>query len=64
MEIVYITKNRKCFLITEDSTKFLSLASHWRDVLTPYDKIEFFDSKADAEKKYMIEDIPRFQNEI
>lgn len=64
MEIVYIAKNRKCFLITEDSTKFLSLASHWRDVLTPYDKIEFFDSKADAEKKYMIEDIPRFQNEI
>lgn len=64
MEIVYITKDRKCFLITEDSTKFLSAAPHWREHLTPYDKIEFFDSKADAEKAYLIEDMPKFQNEM
>ena len=54
--LVYISADRKAYLITEDSSKFLSIASEWREKLTPYDRIALYASKEDARKDYPIID--------
>jgi hypothetical protein len=54
--LIYISAERKAYLITEDSRKFLSIASKWKEKLTPYDGITLYKSKEDARKEYQIVD--------
>lgn len=54
--LIYISAERKAYLITEDSRKFLSIASKWKEKLTPYDGITLYTSKEDARKEYQIVD--------
>ncbi|MBQ7898377.1 MAG: hypothetical protein IJ307_00825 [Bacteroidales bacterium] len=55
--LVYISAERKVYLITEDSSKFLSIASEWRERLTPFDGITLYASKEDARKVCPIIDL-------
>ena len=57
--LVYISKDKKCYLITSDSTKFLSFASEWKEKLTPYTGIAIYDSKEAASKDYLIIDFEK-----
>ena len=57
--LIYISPNRKAYLITEDSSEFLSIASEWREKLTPYDGITLYESKEDAKKDYPIIDFEK-----
>ena len=54
--LIYISAARNAFLITEDSSEFLSIASEWKVRLTPYDGITLYKSKKDARKVYPITD--------
>ena len=54
--LVYISTDRKAYLITEDSSKFLSIASGWKEKLIAYDGIALYASKEDARKDYPIID--------
>ena len=54
--LVYISSDRKTYLITEDSSEFLSIVSEWKGKLTPYDGIALYASKEDARKDYPIID--------
>lgn len=54
--LIYISAERKAYLITEDSREFLSIASKWKEKLTPYDGITLYKSKDDARKEYQIVD--------
>lgn len=60
--LIYISADRKAYLITEDSSKFLSIASKWRDRLTPYDGISLYASKEDARKEYPIIDLEQTES--
>lgn len=55
--LIYISAERKAYLITEDSSEFLSIASEWKEKLTPYDGITLYKSKEDARKEYPIIDL-------
>lgn len=54
--LIYISAERKAYLITEDSRKFLSIASKWKEKLTPYDGVALYASIEDALKDYSIID--------
>ena len=54
--LIYISADRKVYLITEDSSEFLSIASEWKERLTPYNGICLFNSKEQAKKVYSIID--------
>ena len=54
--LVYISSDQKTYLITEDSSKFLSIASEWKEKLTPYNGVALYASKEDARKDYPIID--------
>ena len=54
--LIYISAERKAYLITKDSSKFLSIASGWKETLTAYDGIALYASKEDARKDYPIID--------
>ena len=55
--ICYLDKNRKVFLIADSLKEFIESGKHWRNNLLPYDKIELFASKEEANKKYDFYDI-------
>ena len=57
--LIYISADLKVYLITEDSSEFLSIASEWREKLTPYDGITLYASKEDARKEYPIIDFEK-----
>ena len=57
--LIYIASDRNIYLITEDSSEFLSIASGWKEKLTPYDGIALYASKEDARKDYPIIDFER-----
>lgn len=57
MPLVYVSPERRCLLITEDSTSFLSIAPVWRRRLRPYDDVHLFASRSEAEKHYNILDL-------
>ena len=54
--LIYISADRKVYLITKDSSKFLSIASEWRNKLVPFDVITLYESKEEARKEYPIID--------
>ena len=60
--LVYISVDRKTYLITEDSSEFLSIASEWKKKLTPYDGIALYASKEDARKDYPIIDFEKTES--
>ena len=65
--LIYISAERKAYLITEDSSEFLSIASEWKKKLIPYDGIALYASKEDARKDYPIIDFETtdvYQNHI
>lgn len=57
MPLVYVSPERNCLLITEDSTSFLSIAPVWRQRLRPYDGVQLFPSRSEAAKYYNILDL-------
>lgn len=57
--LVYVSADRKAYLITEDSSKILSIASEWKERLTPYDGITLYKSKEDARREYPIIDFEK-----
>ena len=57
--LVYISKDRKCYLITNDSTVFLSIVSDWKSKLTPCTDIVIYSSKEEARKDYQIIDFEK-----
>jgi len=62
--LIYISPNRKCFLITEDSTQFLAIASHWKKHLIPYNGVKLYASKEAAKTAFPITDVvdtPEYQ---
>lgn len=52
--LVYISTDRKCYLITNDATEFLSIVSDWKGRLTPYDGIKLYTSEDKAKEEYDI----------
>ena len=54
--LIYISADRKVYLITDDSSKFFSIASEWRSRLIPYGGIKLYGSKEEAQKEYPIID--------
>ena len=62
--LIYISPTQECFLITEDATQFLSIASEWKTHLTPYDGVRLYPSKAAAMADFPIVNIvdtPEYQ---
>lgn len=57
--LIYIASDRNIYLITEDSSEFLSIASVWKDKFAPYDGITLYASKEDARKEYPIIDFEK-----
>lgn len=55
--LVYISPERNCFLITQDSSRFLSIADRWRSCLSPWAGIRLFASKAQAKEAFNIVDL-------
>lgn len=65
--LVYISKARECYLITEDSRKFLSLVAGWKAEFTPFSGIKIYDSKDSARADFEIIDFektPQYQEMI
>ena len=52
--LYYIDRDRKCYLITENSGEFLEMGRNWREKMVPTDSIEVFANRAEAEQKYRI----------
>ena len=59
--LVYISNKRKCYLITSDSTQFLSMASTWKNTLTDYPDVTVFENKKTAKQEYDIIDFEQTQ---
>ena len=57
--MIYISPEKECFLITEDSSRFLSIASHWRNRLIPYDGVKLYTTKDLAKAEYNIIDFEK-----
>lgn len=57
--LVYISPDKNCYLITNDSTEFLAIVHDWRSRLSPFRKVEIFDSKDQAKEKYDIIDFEK-----
>lgn len=55
--LVYISPKRECFLITEASSTFLSIASSWKEHLVPYSGVTLYPSKEAARAEYPITDV-------
>ena len=52
--LYYIDRDRKCYLITKNSSKLLEMGMNWRKTMVPTDDIEVFADRAEAERKYKI----------
>ena len=59
--LVYISRDRRCYLITKDSQTFLSSVSGWKENLKPCDAVTLFTSKEQAGKVYQIIDFEKTQ---
>lgn len=55
--LIYISPKRECFLITADSSKFLSIASKWREYLVPYENVKLYPTKDAARADFPITDV-------
>lgn len=57
MPICYIDKDKKVFLIADSLKEFIENSKDWKKRLKPYNKIELFASKEEANEKYDFFDI-------
>lgn len=55
--LIYIAPDKACFLITEDGSQFLSIASEWKNHLKPYDGVKIYPSKEAAMADYPITNV-------
>ena len=62
--ICYIDPSKKCFLVAENAGKLLEIADHWKEAMTPYTEIEFFDSLKTAKAKYEFLDITEIKQTL
>ena len=62
--ICYIDANRACYRIAENGEEFLSKVSHWKEELTPYADIEFWESLEAAREKYEFLDRGKIEQEL
>lgn len=59
VRLVYISNDRKCYLITNNSTEFMSIVHNWRARLTPYSGVKVYESKDAAKNDYKIIDFEK-----
>lgn len=52
--LYYIDRERRCWLITEDSGELLGMGTSWRKRMVPTDAICVFENRAEAETQYKI----------
>lgn len=57
--LIYISADRKCYLLTKDATEFLTIVSDWKNRLTPFNEVTLYPSKDDARKDYEIIDLEK-----
>ncbi len=50
--ICYIDREHKCFMIADNGRSFINSAADWRKNKTPDEKVMFFASRPEAEKRY------------
>jgi len=52
IQICYINGDKKCFLIAERGKDFIDNVHQWKEQLTPYTNVEFFETLEVAQEKY------------
>lgn len=52
--LVYISPDRRCYLITNDATEFLSIVSDWKSRLSAFDGVTLYASEEQAKAEYEI----------
>lgn len=52
IQICYIDRHKKCYLIAEGGKDFLNNVHQWKEQLTPYTNVEFFETLEVAQEKY------------
>lgn len=57
--LVYISPDRHTYLITDNSSEFLSIVSDWKTRLSPFDGIRLYTSKEKAKEDYDIIDFEK-----
>lgn len=62
--ICYIDANRRCYLVAENGKAFLEAAESWKEKLSPYDGITFFDSLEAAQAQLPFIDCTPRQPEL
>ena len=62
--ICYIDSEKKCYLIATNGSDFLSKVHQWKEQLTPYTDIEFFESFEMAQKKFEFLDRVAIEKEL
>ena len=62
--ICYIDSEKKCYLIAANGSDFLSNVHKWKERLTPYTDIEFFDSFEMAQAKFAFLDRAGIEHEL
>lgn len=50
--ICYISKDRNCYSVAKNGKEFLKNVEQWKSNLMPYDDVEMFSSREEAESKY------------
>lgn len=58
--ICYISPKKKCLFIADNFSEFIKHFDEWKQHMTPYNELEFFTSKEEAEKNYEFLDMSKF----
>ena len=58
--ICYISPQKECFFIADNFSEFINHLNVWNEHMVPYNELEFFCSKEDAENKYEFLDMSEF----
>lgn len=62
--ICYIDGEKNCYLIAKNFREFLDSAYRWKEMLIPYNHVEFFESLEMAQKKYEFLDRTVIEQEL
>ena len=54
LPVYYIDRERNCFHVADSGKEFLEHARNWKNMLKPYEEIEFFVNKESAALKYVL----------
>ena len=58
--VCYISPQKECFFIAKNFSEFINHLNVWNEHMVPYNELEFFCSKEDAENKYEFLDMSEF----